>query len=134
MTTGRSVSAYGALDVLAMSPAQRVVFLYTQLMASLTRARRCLATDDVEGRSETLCRAQAIVQELLLSLNREVGGELGDRLAALYGYFAAEIIAVDSQRDPERLARLVTMVSPLLEAWEHAAQEVEPRRSEAASA
>jgi flagellar protein FliS len=134
VTAGRAVSAYGSLDVLAMSPAQRVVFLYHQLVASLMRARRCLATEDVEGRSESLCRAQAIVQELLVSLNREVGGELADRLAALYGYFAAEIIAIDSQRDPARLARLVTMVLPLLDAWERAAREVEPRLDEAASA
>ena len=134
MTSARVATAYGSLDVLAMSPARRVVFLYTQLMASLTRARRCLAGGDVEGRSETLCRAQAIVQELLVSLNREVGGELGDHLAALYGYFVAEIVAIDSQRDPARLTRLMAMVSPLLEAWERAEREVEPRAGWAASA
>ena len=134
MTSARVATAYGSLDVLAMSPARRVVFLYTQLMASLTRARRCLAGGDVEGRSETLCRAQAIVQELLVSLNREVGGELGDHLAALYGYFVAEIVAIDSQRDPARLTRLLAMVSPLLEAWERAEREVEPRAGWAANA
>jgi flagellar protein FliS len=134
MTGARVATAYGSLDVLAMSPARRVVFLYTQLVASLTRARRCLAAADIEGRSEALCRAQAIVQELLVSLNREVGGDLADHLAALYGYFAAEIIAIDSQRDPARLARLIEMVSPLLEAWERAEREVESQPGQAAGA
>lgn len=134
MTGGAALAAYAANDVLAMSPAQRVVFLYRHLVVGLRRAQRCLLAGDVEGRSDHLCRAQAIVQELLVSLNRDAGGDLADRLAALYGYFGAEIIGIDQQRDATRLERLITMVSPLLVAWELAGQEVGEPQGKAASA
>lgn len=134
MTGGRALAAYDALDVLSMTPPQRVVFLYTQLVSSLRRAQRCLGTGDVETRSDCLCRAQAIVQELLVALDRDSSGELGDRLAALYGYFIAEIIAVDVHQDATRLTSLIALVLPLLDAWERAARQVAAPLPEAASA
>ena len=134
MSDGRALSAYATNDVLAMTPAQRVVFLYTQLVASLMRAQRCLATGDIEDRSTSLCRAQIIVHELISALDRDAGGDLARQLADLYGYFATEIIAVDAQKDAVRLERLVTMVTPLLSAWERAAQEVDGGQRGVASA
>jgi len=134
MNAGRGLAEYGTNDVLAMSPAQRVVFLYTHLVASLRRAQRCLAGGDIEGRSNALCRAQVIVQELLAALDRDAGGEVAARLAALYGYFATEIIAIDAQRDAVRLERLTAMVTPLLGAWQQAAQIADGAPRQAASA
>jgi flagellar protein FliS len=117
------LAAYEEHDILGMSPARRVVLLYSLLLANLRQAGRALAAEEmIERRGRCLLKAQEIVQELLFALDRKAGGELGDRLAAIYAYFGGELLAIERRPDAARLERLVAQVKPLYESWEAAAR------------
>jgi flagellar protein FliS len=70
----------------------------------------------------SLEKASAIVIELMGSLDRDKGGELAQRLAALYAYFGAEILSVGRTLDVSRLEKRIGMVGSLHESWVIAAR------------
>jgi len=115
--TGR----YQQNDVNSMTPARRVVFLYGQVVASLTQAARKLDEGEIEQRSRLLTRGREIIAELLCTLDFELGGEIAPNLAKLYVWMMDETIEIDRTRDARRLERLTQMVAQLHGAWEQAA-------------
>jgi len=125
VTAPRGLAVYQEMDVLGMSPARRVVFLYGFVLSNLRQALRAIGARDYEAKSRHLCRALAGVQELLASLDRDAGGDLADRLAGLYAFFSTEIVAVDRNLDAGQLERLIGLIASLYEAWQQAARTVE---------
>ncbi len=119
--TSSAYSRYQQVDVLTMSPAQRLVALYSHLLLNLRHARRALAARDIASRSGAVVKALDILNELLFSLDRENGGDLADRLAAIYTHLLGEISAADRQQDAARIDRAIEIVASLHEAWVAAA-------------
>jgi len=101
--------------------------LHQHLVSTLCRAQAQMEVGNMEGMSESVDRASAIVMELLGSLDRERGGEVAEGLAALYGYLAGEILAAGRALDAVRLDRVVIMVVELHASWVGAAELVVDR-------
>jgi flagellar protein FliS len=114
-------SAYRQSRVLGSSREQLVVLLYDHLLVCLRRAAVQIREGDAEGRAASLERASDIVFELMSALDRERGGEIASRLAALYAYFIAEISGVARKPEVPRLERLTALVGALHESWSKAA-------------
>ena len=115
-------TAYQDNEVLTASQERLVSLLYEGLLKRLRQAGKQISAGDIEGKSQSLQKASAIVYELLGSLDFEAGGELASRLAGLYGYFAQEIMEIGRTQDTARLDGLVEMVTSLHTAWEEAAR------------
>ncbi len=120
----RAAQRYQEMDIRSMSPAHLVVCLYSVLLTRLHRAKLALANDDSEMRNRSIMKAQDVVEELIVALDREAGGALAGNLAALYSYFSTELSTIDMTSDAPRLQRLIDMVTPLHEAWTRAADTV----------
>jgi len=118
-------SAYHETEVLSSSPERLVPLLYEQLLVSLKRGALFIQKGDIEGKHESLGRAQDIVAELLSALDFEVGGDLARHLASLYGYWSKEIRWAGLRLDRRRLEKVAEMVSSLHESWDEAARLVE---------
>ena len=126
MTYASSAARYQEMDVLTMSPARRLVLLYGRLLLSLRQARAAITAGDIPTRAARLGKALDILNELLFSLDREAGGQLAERLAALYVHMLSELSAVDRKPDVARLDRVLETVATLHDAWAAAAQSQEP--------
>lgn len=127
MTYGRNTSQYLEADVLSRPREWLVPLIFEHIVSNLSRARVQIEKGDHEGKSTSLQKAANLVYELLGTLDREKGGELADRLAALYSFLGAEIMVVSRSLDVAYLQRLIGMVTELHEAWVHAAEQVAPR-------
>jgi hypothetical protein len=99
--------------------------LHGQLLAALEDAAREIGAGDPEGRSASLGTATLVLRELRGCLDREPDGDAARSLAALYAYFALEVMNVGRTMDAGVLARLIAMVGELhgpcmaaLEPWE----------------
>jgi flagellar secretion chaperone FliS len=125
MTGYRATTAYRETEVMSTSPERLVPLLYEHLLVNLKRAEHHIRRGDIEGKFETLGRAQDILAELLSALDFDAGGELASRLASLYGFWGKEISQAGRDLDPKRLQGVVAMVSSLHEAWSEAARLVE---------
>lgn len=120
-------SRYLENDVLTRSPEWLVTLIYETLLTNLRRAGVQIENGDYEGKAESLGRAGALVNELIATLDREKGGEIADRLSALYAYFALEIMNVGRSLDGGSLGRLIVMIEELHDAWVQAAEQLAPR-------
>ena len=118
---GSAASQYQTLDIQSMSPARRIVFLYSFVLGQLKQAKQKLDADDPDQRNEHLGKAQDAVNQLLVALDRDRGGQFADRMASLYAYFLKELVALSLQPSDERLDRLISMVESLHDAWSEAA-------------
>jgi flagellar protein FliS len=123
--TSAGVARYQQVDVLTMSPAQRVLLLYNHLLANLRQARAALAARDIAARSTRVAKALDILNELLFSLDRENGGDLADRLAAIYVYLIGELGHADRERDMQRLDRVIDLAASLQDAWVEVAKQAQ---------
>ena len=120
MNTDELRTRYLRERVLTASPAQRVAMLYDRLTLDLTRA----AAASVAQPNEHIDHALQIVAELRASLDESVG-QLGENLAAIYGYLLRELIAVRGG-DTARLAGVTEIVETLRFAWTKIANELAP--------
>ncbi len=132
--SSRISSNYQALEIESMTPARRVVFLYGFLLGQLNQAKRHLADGDHEARNRNLSKAHAVITELLVSLNREGGGEIAENLSALYAFFLKELLHIDLHMDAVRLDRLLALVSSLHETWSEAERRLEQQPPQSLSA
>jgi flagellar secretion chaperone FliS len=125
MSAPAGVARYQQADVYTMSPARRLVLMYTHLLLNLRQAHQAMERREIERRSGHVAKAMDILHELLSSLDHEQGGALADHLAALYVFMIGELAAADARADLARIRPLITMVDQLHEAWSAAAKELE---------
>lgn len=127
-------SKYLENDVVSRPKEWLVPLLYEHLLAQLRRSQVQIQQHDYEGKAVSLEKASDIIIELMSSLDRDTGGELAQRLAALYGYFTTEIIAVGRSLDANRLSKTIDMIASLHESWVIAARTQRPAGSPTATA
>lgn len=102
------------------SPATLLLRLYDRLVLDLTRAVEAAEKSDRAAVTEQVRHAQAIVQELLLSLDTEVWPD-GVKLKSLYSYLITELIGAAATTDAGRITACLDLVTPLRDAWHQAA-------------
>jgi flagellar secretion chaperone FliS len=127
MAYGSPNTQYLEADVMSRPREWLVPLLYEHLLSSLRRAGVQIEVGDLGGKSASIEKASSIVMELIATLDRERGGELASQLAALYGFFAGEILTVSRTLELERLERLIALIEELHGSWVQAAEAVAPR-------
>jgi flagellar protein FliS len=108
---------YLEAEVMGADPVKLVCLLYRGAIDSVGAARRHLAAGDIAQRSRQIQKAWDILQELVQSLDRARGGELGNRLAIMYTYMQNRLIAANIQQSDAPLAEVETLLGTLAEAW-----------------
>jgi flagellar protein FliS len=118
--------AYLEGRVLSADPLELVRLLYQGCSDAVREARRRLAEGDIAGRTRAITRAHEILSELVRSLDRERGGEIGERLALLYDYMQRRLIEANCRQEDAPLAEVVSLLATLGEAWEGVQQQTRP--------
>ena len=120
MAYSRQATRYRETEVLTATPGQLVVLLYDHMLASLRRARVAMEARDADLQSECLEKGRAVLTELLVTLDREKGGEVAANLGALYAFLLGELVQVGVRSDVPRLDRVTNMIAELRDAFAHA--------------
>ena len=120
MTTASLRARYLGDAVATASPQQVLVMLYDRLALDLERAHKAVAAGDRQAANDQLQHAQAIVLELLSSLQVDAW-EGGPRLAALYNWLLSELTQANVKLDTNRISSCRQVVEPLRDAWRQAA-------------
>jgi flagellar protein FliS len=98
-------------------PVKLVCLLYRGAIDAVGMARKHLATRDIASRSRQIQKAWDILQELIHSLDRARGGELGSRLTSLYIYMQNQLIRANLRQTDAPLAEVERLLGTLAEAW-----------------
>ena len=117
MSYSKQATRYRETEVLTATPGQLVVLLYDHLLVSLRRARVAMEAGDADVKSDNLEKGRNVLTELLVTLDREKGGEVAANLGALYSFLLGELVQVGVRSDVARLDRVTHMISELRDAF-----------------
>jgi flagellar protein FliS len=114
--------AYTESSVLTAPPERLVVMLYDGAGRFLARAAAVLRDGDAGAAGEPLGRAQAILDELLVTLDHEAG-PVAERLESIYLFCKRTLIEAQLERDPDAVDRVAKLLGVLREAWAEIAEK-----------
>lgn len=123
---------YLVQQVETASPAQLVTLLYDGALAAIGRA--LARPDHAETVNHELQRAQAIITELRVTLDFDNGGEVAERLEALYAWFLEQLVTSNVTKDLEPLRTVAEQLATLREAWVEAMATMPAHPADAAVA
>lgn len=99
------------------SPHGLVSMLFDGAVSALHEGRAAMAAGDPAAKGRALTRAIRIVDEGLKASLDPSGGELTQRLSALYEYVARQILAASARNDAALLDEAEALLTPLKDAW-----------------
>lgn len=105
------------LDVLSATPIQLVRLLYVGAIGAVQAACGHLEAGDIRSRSKQITKACSIIEELMMSLDKERGGKVADDLNELYAYVHQRLIVANIEQQMEPLVESKRILETLLEAW-----------------
>ena len=105
--TPSSSAAYKQQSILTATPGQLVVMLYDGCLRFLHQAAYAMREGNVTESGARLTRAEAIIEELLATLDLEKGGVVASRLQGIYVFCSKHLIEARLGREPEKIDKVV---------------------------
>ena len=117
------VSAYKQVGVEAKvasaDPHQLILMLYDGAILSTSSAALHIKRNETAAKGLAISRAIDIIANgLKVSLDFEAGGELSERLSALYDYMCARLLHANARNDEAALQEVGHLLGELKGAWE----------------
>lgn len=113
--------AYTESSILTAPPERLVVMLYDGAIRFLTQALHAQRAGNPARCREGLRRAEAIISELNHTLDMSQG-EVAERLRAIYLFCKRHLMEAQLHSDPERIERVIALLSDLRASWEELAR------------
>jgi flagellar protein FliS len=117
VTTYARPQAYRESAVLTASPVQLVVMLYDGVARFLRQAEVVMGEGAIAQANDRMQKAEAILDELLSTLDKEQGGQVAERLEAIYIFCKRLMMEARLQRDPRKLEKVRELMGELRESW-----------------
>jgi flagellar protein FliS len=121
-TAHRGINAYASVGletgVHAADPHQLVLMLFEGAILALGDAKLHMARHDTAAKGQSISKAIMIIESgLRASLDVKAGGELGERLAALYDYMCDRLLRANLHNRPEIVDEVRRLLGELHGAW-----------------
>ncbi|WP_142804333.1 flagellar export chaperone FliS [Tepidiphilus sp. J10] len=118
----RGANAYSQVNletaVQTADPRQLILMLYDGALLALAEATVAIEQKDVPKRAKSISHAIAIIHDgLHASLDMESGGELSQRLAALYDYMVERLTQANATNNAAAVQEVSGLLRTLREAW-----------------
>ena len=122
-------SAYARVGVetgvMGANPHRLIAMLYQGARQAIAQARLHFQQNNVGPRGEAISKAIRIVDNgLRASLNLEAGGEVAERLDALYHYMTNRLFEANAKQSEQMLVEVDRLLATLEEAWIGIAPEI----------
>lgn len=127
-TMSNARTAYGRvgldMGVETATPHKLILMLYDGALLAVTQASASNTAGDKPAMSEAIMKADAIIaQGLRASLDTTVGGELAERLGALYDYMCVRLQFANLRGEKAIFDEVAGLLQELRSAWQEIAKE-----------
>ena len=75
---------------------------------------------DYDLANKEIIRAQEVIRELMVTLNKDKAGEMGDKLMQLYEYMYQQLVDANMKKEPDNIKAVREMLEELKATWENA--------------
>ncbi|HRD90887.1 MAG TPA: flagellar export chaperone FliS [Accumulibacter sp.] len=119
----RKVGVDAAIEV--ADPYRLILLLFAGAQAALGNARAAMQQQQLAAKGEAISKAIDIIGNgLKLSLDLEQGGEMAERLDALYDYLVLRLLHANLENDLPALEEVAGLLEEIHGAW----REISPER------
>jgi len=113
-------NAYQVNAIETASPEQLTLMCYDGALKFMRRASMALTDGDLARLSEATGRAQAIINELNITLNMELGGEIARNLRDIYLFVNRHLATGVMKKDARMLDEAMELIRGLRNSWAQA--------------
>ncbi|UUN13260.1 MULTISPECIES: flagellar export chaperone FliS [Idiomarina] len=126
----RGAAAYGRVGieshVLSASPHKLISLLFDGAIQAIKGAKAHIAQKNIAAKAQSISKALDIVnQGLLAAVDKEQGGDLAERLEALYTYVAELLLKANLHNDVAKLDEAAALLEQIGAAWKEIQPQVE---------
>lgn len=108
-------NAYKQNSVTTASPGELTLMLYNGCLKFLTKAKRAIEEKDIQGKNTNLLKAQAIISELMSTLNLDI--EVAKNMLALYEYMNHRLVEANIQNNVSYIEEVEGLVMEFRDTW-----------------
>jgi flagellar protein FliS len=119
---------YQQTQVSTSSPEKILLMLYDGAINFSRIAMEKAANGDKSERGKYVSKAQAIVAELMNTLDHDVGGAIAERLTQLYMYIIHEYIKANVNNSVTSLENTIRILGMMRDTWAEAIEKVKNER------
>ena len=112
----RTVGAYGNLA--EASPYQVVQVMLDAVLSRIAEASGHLERGEVSAKGEKIGKALAIIEALMLGLDKERGGELAQNLERLYDYASRTLLKAHQENRSDLLKEVTSLLREIKIGWD----------------
>jgi len=119
---GNRANAYAQVSVetgvSTANPHKLILMLYDGALLQIRTAGIAMQAKDIPGKGTAISKAiEIIINGLKVSLDMEAGGELAERLSALYQYMSDRLLYANLHNNQPALDEVAGLLATLREAW-----------------
>jgi flagellar protein FliS len=111
------LNQYQNTQVNTSSPGQILIMLFDGAIRFVCQAQDAMAAGATKVKAEKISKAIAIISELANTLDHDIGGEIAEKLDALYNYMIRELIHANLQGSRQSLDVVGNLLAELKETW-----------------
>lgn len=115
MTTNQPYQAYKENAVNTATGPELTLMLYNGCIKFIKQAENSLKKDDFAAKNEQLQKAQKIIQELMITLDRSI--DISQQLLSLYEYIYHLLTQTNIHNNLEQLYEALELVTELRDTW-----------------
>lgn len=117
-----ALNAYAQISVngtvAAASPHKLITMLFEGALLSIAAARGHMQRKEIAAKGMAISKAIAIIDEgLRISLDLKAGGDLAEKLDALYEYMSHRLLVANLKNEMETLDEVAGLLNELKDAW-----------------
>ncbi|MBP3040206.1 flagellar export chaperone FliS [Bacillaceae bacterium Marseille-Q3522] len=121
MAINNPYQSYQQNSVLTASPGELTLMLYNGCLKFIHLAKKAIDEKNIEVKHTNLLKAQNIIQELMVTLNKEI--PLSASLLSLYDYLHRRLIEANLKNDTAILTEVEGFVTDFRDTWKQVIQE-----------
>jgi len=121
---GNYAKTYRQTAIMTASREQILLMLYEAAIQNVKKASVCIDRKDIPGKGAAIGKAHDIVNELVASLNFEVGGQVAIELDRLYSFIIERLVKANLESSKEHLGVVQKILETLLDGWREAVKQL----------
>jgi flagellar protein FliS len=123
-------AAYQSVQVTTTDRGRLLLMMYEGAIKFLKQAKSGLETNDIAKFCRFLSKAQAIIAELMNTLDFEKGGTIARDLDRLYDFMLFYLTEANLYRDPKRISKVISLIDTIYSAYK---EIIEGNKAQAAA-
>ena len=124
MANGYGASQYKQTSVKTATRGQLLIMLYEAAIQNVKKATIAIEKKDVPSKGVAIGKAHDIINELMNTLDFEIGGKIARDLERLYNFMTERLVKANLENSKEHLITIQKLLETLLDGWRGAIEQV----------